>query len=96
MMTFKQLFTGISIAFVLAGCSAGPQEVAKADIQKATDNAKVVRSIYDKAQGKFDNVDEADKKKLVEIYKSEEGARKAFDLITNPPGGLPGAPAPNQ
>lgn len=96
-MTCKQAFSILFVAIALVGCGAGTQDVAKADIEHATDNAKVVRSIYDAAGGDYDKVPEGDKKKLAEIYKSDDAARKAFDLIKNPPGGMPsGAPtAPN-
>ncbi len=93
-MTCKQAFSILFFAIALVGCSSGPQDVAKADIEHATDNAKVVRGIYDAAGGDYDKVSEGDKKKLAEIYKSDDAARKAFELIKNPPGGMPsGAPA---
>lgn len=95
-MTCKQAISVLIIAFALVGCGAGPQPTADAEINKATDNAKVVRAIYDAAGGDFEKVPDGDKKKLIEIYKDEAGAKKAFDLIKNPPGGLPGAPPMGQ
>lgn len=99
-MTLKQLFTGLAItsafALLLGGCSAGPQPVDTDVVQKNADANTRVKSIYDAAGGDFDKVPDGDKKFLIDRYKNEEGARKAFDLIKNPPGGLPGAPSPNQ
>lgn len=93
-MTFRQLISVTAIAAILAGCGAGPQPYADDQIKVATDNAKVIRGIYDANNGNYDSVSEADKKKLVDILKSDKAAREAFDKIKNPPGGMGGPPTP--
>jgi hypothetical protein len=95
-MTFRQLISVTAIAAILAGCGAGPQAYDDSKIKNATDNAKVIRGIYDANGGNYDSVPEADKKKLIDILKSDKAAREAFDKIKNPPGGMGGAPVSGQ
>lgn len=94
-MTLKSLISTCGITLVLVGCGAGPQPEAKDEMNLAFENAKVTRAIYDSSGGDYQKVSEADKKKLIDLYKSDEGARKVFESIKNPPAGLGGsAPLP--
>lgn len=98
-MTIKQLLTATVLSSILIGCGAGPQPVDTDTVQKNTDANKRVRSIFDASGGDFDKVPEADKKFLIERFKTEKEAREGFELIKHPPNGLPSsAPtgAPNQ
>lgn len=95
-MTLKHPFPILAVASILVGCSTGAQPYATGEIAQATDNAKIVRGIYDSNKGEYDKVSATDKAKLIEIYKSDAGARKAFDLIKHPPGGMGGSSNPPQ
>ncbi len=92
MKTFKHTLLISFIAAVLAGCGAGPQPMATADMNKSFEANTKVRAIFDAAGGDFEKVSESDKKFLVERFKSEEKAKEAFEAIKHPPGGMPGAP----
>ena len=91
-MTLKYLISILAVASTLVGCSSGPQNFASGEIEHATDNAKVVREIYVSSKGDITKVSPTDKAKLLEILKSEEGIKKSFRLMKNPPIGGGGAP----
>lgn len=95
-MTFRQLISVTAIAAILAGCGAGPQAIDTATVQKNTDANKKVRAIFDAAGGDFEKVPASDKPFLIERFKDEVGAKKAFEQIKNPPGGMGGTPTPSQ
>ena len=95
-MFSKLLLSLFAMSCILVGCSAGSQTYDEDAIKHATDNAKVVRGIFDASGGDYDKVPASDKKKLAEIYKDDAGARKAFELIKHPPGSGPSAPAANK
>ncbi len=85
------LFAGI----IVAGCGASGQEIDKEASAKAVDNAKMARSIFDAAGGKYEAVSEPDKEKLKAAYNGEEGVKKLWESMTNPPiGGGAGSGAP--
>jgi hypothetical protein len=93
-MTFKVMILTFAAALSIGGCSAGPQPLAKEEMQKSFDNAKVVRGIYDANGGNYETLSEGDKKTLIDIYKSDEGVKKAFEAMKNPPGGMGSSPMP--
>ena len=92
-MFSKILISLFAMSCILAGCSTGPQEIAKADIQQATDNAANTKSLFDSVEGDFDKLSAVDKKKLTERYKSEAVAKKLFETMKHPPlGGAVNSP----
>ena len=96
-MTLKFTVLAISLTAILTGCGSGPQPMATQEMQQSFDNAIVVKQIYDASGGDFDKVPEADKKKLIERFKNEDGAKKAFAAIKNGPNsGPPAAPSASQ
>jgi hypothetical protein len=95
-MNFKLIFSALVLVGILSGCGTAPPAIDEETIKHATDNAKVVRGIFDASGGDYDKVPAGDKNKLIGIYKDDAGARKAFELIKHPPGGGPGAPMANQ
>ena len=96
-MTLKLTILALSLTAFLTGCGAGPQPMATQEMKQSLDNAVVVRQIYDASGGDFDKVPESDKKKLIERFKNEDGAKKAFAAIKNGPNsGPPAAPPASQ
>lgn len=93
-MTIKAVILTILATYSIVGCGAGPQPLAKEEMQKSFDNAKVVKGIFDANGGNYETVSEGDKKTLIEIYRSEDGIKKAFEAMKNPPGGSGSAPLP--
>ncbi len=93
-MTIKAVVLTILATCSIVGCGTGPQPLAKEEMQKSFDNAKVVKGIFDANGGNYETVSEGDKKTLLEIYKSEDGIKKAFEAMRNPPGGSGSAPLP--
>jgi len=93
-MTFKQIISVLTIAVALVGCSSGPQPVDEVKTQQNTDANVRVRAIFDAAGGDFEKVPASDKPFLIERFKTEEGAKQAFEKIKNPGSG--GAPMPGQ
>ena len=68
-MTLKYLISILAVASSFVGCSSAPQSFATTEIEHATDNAKVVRGIYDSCKGDISKVSPSDKAKLLEILK---------------------------
>lgn len=90
-MKIRTLIYTCFAGIVVAGCGASGQEIDKEASAKAVDNAKTARSIFDAAGGKYEAVSEADKEKLKAAYNGEEGVKKLWDSMTNPPIGVGGA-----
>ncbi len=98
-MKLSVVLSVIFASVLLFGCGSSVQEIDKDASAKAVNNAQMARQIFNAAGGKFDAVSEADKAKLKEAYGGDEGVKKLWDSMTNPPigGGAPtppGAPAP--
>ncbi len=94
-MKLKHLISLLGVATILVGCSSGPQEFATSDIKQATDNAKVVKGIFDSSKGDINKVSPADKAKLLDILKSEQAIKTSFEKMKNPSlGSGGGAPTP--
>ena len=91
-MTLKYLISILAVASTLVGCSSGPQNFASGEIEHATDNAKVVKGIYDSSKGDINKVSATDKSKLLEIYKTDDKIKIAFEKMKHPPLGGGGAP----
>ena len=96
-MKIRSLINICFAGIVLAGCGASGQEIDKDASAKSVSNAQMARQIFDAAGGNFESVSEADKAKLKEAYNGDEGVKKLWESMKNPPiGGSapqpPGAP----
>jgi hypothetical protein len=68
----------ISLTGVLAGCSAGPQDVNREGEAKAVQTAQSARQIFDKYHGDWDKVSDADKAAYTQLAGSELNARASW------------------
>ena len=97
-MKIGRLIFVFFVGVVIAGCGSSGQEIDKDASAKAVVNAQMARQIFDAAGGKFEAVSETDRAKLREAYAGDEGVKKLWESMTNPPvggGGPAGAPVPN-
>lgn len=95
-MTSKIFVLALAVVSILSGCGAGPQPLAQAEMKESLDSALVVRQLYDASEGDFDKVPADGKKKLIERFKSEDGAKKAFAAIKSGPGAALPTTTPGQ
>ncbi len=81
----------------VSGCSESETgQLDKGYMATAEELGKTRKELFDKAKGDFDALSPEDKQKFINTFesKSEESARKYWDVIKNPPtaGRATGAP----
>jgi len=81
----------------MIGCG-GPEtgELDKNYMASAEELGKTRREIFDKVKGDFEALTAEDKQKFINTFelKTEENARKYWEMIKNPPTGPLGSGAP--
>ena len=79
----------------LAGCGdkGGPDPKAQA---QAVDYAKSLRSYFDKANGDYSALNDADRAAYVKLAGGEDKAKQFWDGMKNGPGSAPRGGAPGQ
>lgn len=77
--------TCLTLAVFLSGCGdkGGPDPTVQA---KSVENAKNLRSYFDKAGGNYDSLSAADKEAFVKASGGQEKATQNWNLMANGPG----------
>jgi hypothetical protein len=76
----------LSGALMVGGCDN--QNVDQKAVDAGVNRFKVLRPLYEKAQGNWDNLTAEDKETFIDMHKgNEESAKKTFDFMKGPPGG---------
>ena len=83
-MKFSGLWLGVvALGSLLSavGCSGGPQEVDHKDEEKRVQEAKNLRSYFDKANGDYNALSDVDRAAFIQASGGEEKARQNWDLM---------------
>lgn len=76
------LLAGAVLLLPLVGCEGNaPVTEDKAVTDKRLQATKTIRSMFDKAHGKYEALSAEDKEALDKVTGSEENSKKAFSLI---------------
>jgi len=90
------LIVAVAFAGFLAGCNdAGPQKLDENYLKNAEEVGKHRRELFVKSNGNMDALSAEDRAAYVKEFKSEDDAKKFWDLMKNPPtssrpSGMPG------
>ena len=87
------LFPALALSFILSGCGSAPPAFDTGAMKEAETKAVAISGIYDAAGGDWDKVPAADKKKLIEQYKTEAAVKQLFETMKSRRGGAAPMPA---